>query len=79
MNSALRTAATGMAARQTRTEVIANNLANVNTTAFKRSRANFEDLLYQAVRDVQRVSNPDASTTGAIQVGRGTRLAAISR
>lgn len=79
MNPALRTAATGMAAQQTRTEVIANNLANVNTTAFKRSRASFEDLLYQAVRDVQLVTNPDASTTGAIQVGRGTRLAAITR
>ncbi len=79
MNSALRTAATGMAAQQTRTEVIANNLANVNTTAFKRSRASFQDLLYQAVRDVQVVGNADADTTGAIQVGRGTRLAAVNR
>ena len=44
MNPALRTAATGMAAQQTRTEVIANNLANVTTAGFKRSRAQFEDL-----------------------------------
>lgn len=79
MNSALRTAATGMAAQQTRTEVIANNLANVNTTAFKRSRASFEDLLYQSIRDVQVVGNADAETTGAVQVGRGVRLAAVNR
>lgn len=79
MNSALRTAASGMAAQQTRTEVIANNLANINTTAFKRSRASFEDLLYQSIRDVQVVGNADADTTGAIQVGRGVRLASVSR
>lgn len=79
MNSALRTAATGMAAQQTRTEVIANNLANVNTTAFKRSRASFEDLLYQSLRDVQVVGNADADTTAAVQVGRGVRLASINR
>ncbi len=79
MNPALRTAATGMAAQQTRTEVIANNLANVNTTAFKRSRATFEDLLYQSLREVQAVDNPDATTLSGIQVGRGVRLAAINR
>lgn len=79
MNPALRTAATGMAAQQTRTEVIANNLANVNTTAFKASRAAFEDLLYQSLREVQAVDNADASSLGAIQVGRGVRLAAINR
>lgn len=79
MIPALRIAATGMAAQQTRVEVIANNLANVNTTAFKRSRAAFEDLLYQNVRDVQVVSNADADTLGAIQIGRGTRLASVNR
>ncbi|MFN0097801.1 MAG: flagellar basal-body rod protein FlgG [Gemmatimonadaceae bacterium] len=79
MNPALRIAATGMAAQQKRTEVIANNLANVNTTAFKRSRASFEDLLYQAVREVQVVGNTDAETVSAIQIGRGTRLAAVNR
>ena len=47
MDPALRAAATGMQAQQTRIEVISNNLANVNTTGFKRSRAHFEDLLYQ--------------------------------
>ena len=47
---ALAIAATGMNAQQTNVEVIANNIANINTTGFKRSRAEFTDLLYQAER-----------------------------
>jgi flagellar basal-body rod protein FlgG len=79
MNPALNTAATGMAAQQTRTDVIANNLANVNTTSFKASRPNFVDLLYQTVQGQQTVGGGDANTTQAIQVGRGTRLVGIER
>jgi len=79
MNPALRTSATGMMAQQIRTEVISNNLANVNTTGFKRSRAHFEDLLYQTVQGAAVVGNPDTNTMPAIQVGRGTRLAAVQR
>lgn len=79
MNPALRTAASGMAAQQTRTEVIANNLANVNTTGFKRSRAQFEDLLYQTIQNTSVIGGPDANTQGAIQVGRGTHLAGVMR
>ncbi|MBK8057548.1 MAG: flagellar basal-body rod protein FlgG [Gemmatimonadetes bacterium] len=79
MNPALRTSATGMMAQQLRTEVIANNLANVNTTGFKRSRASFEDLLYQTVQGAAVVGNPDTNTIPAVQVGRGTRLAAVQR
>jgi flagellar basal-body rod protein FlgG len=79
MNPALNTAATGMAAQQTRTDVIANNLANVNTTSFKASRPNFVDLLYQTVQGQQTVGNGDATTTQAIQVGHGTRLVGIER
>ncbi len=79
MNPALNTAATGMAAQQTRTDVIANNLANVNTTSFKASRPNFVDLLYQTVQGQQTVGSGDANTTPAIQVGRGTRLVGIER
>jgi flagellar basal-body rod protein FlgG len=79
MDPGLRAAATGMMAQQTRTEVIANNLANVNTTGFKRSRAHFVDLLYQTVQGAQTVANADAETTPAIQVGRGTQLAGITR
>ena len=79
MNPALRTAATGMAAQQTRTEVIANNLANVNTTGFKRSRAQFEDLLYQTMQGPQVLGSSETNTAPAIQIGRGTHLTAVSR
>lgn len=79
MDPALRTAATGMMAQQTRVEVISNNLANVNTTGFKRSRAHFEDLLYQTVRDAQPLGGGGADVLPAIQVGRGTRLSAVQR
>ncbi|MDB4878194.1 MAG: flgG [Gemmatimonadetes bacterium] len=79
MNPALRTAATGMAAQQTRTEVIANNLANVNTTGFKRGRAQFEDLLYQNMQGPQVLGSSETNTSPAIQVGRGTHLTAVVR
>jgi len=79
MDPALRAAATGMMAQQTRTEVISNNLANVNTPGFKRSRAHFEDLLYQTVQGQQVLGDPDSQTAPAIQVGRGTRLSGVQR
>ena len=79
MDPALRTAATGMQAQQTRVEVISNNLANVNTTGFKRSRAHFEDLLYQTVQGSAVVDGADVDATEAVQIGRGTRLAAVQR
>lgn len=79
MDPSLRTAASGMAAQQTRIDVIANNLANVNTPGFKRSRAQFEDLLYQTVEGEQDPNNPDVGSTSEIQIGRGTRLAGVQR
>jgi flagellar basal-body rod protein FlgG len=79
MNPGLQAAATGMSAQQRRVEVIANNLANVNTTAFKRSRAHFEDLLYQMVQGSTVVGSSSGAATEAVQVGRGTRLAAVQR
>ena len=79
MDPSLRTAATGMRAQQIRVEVIANNLANVNTTGFKRSSAHFEDLLYQTQQGTSVIDGGDANTTEAVQVGRGTRLAAVQR
>ncbi len=78
MDPSMRTAATGMAAQQRRVEVISNNLANVNTTGFKRSRAHFEDLLYQTVQG-PGVGGADQGTTDPVQIGRGTRLAAVQR
>jgi flagellar basal-body rod protein FlgG len=68
-----------MIAQQKRVEVIAHNLANVNTTGFKRSRAHFEDLLYQMVQGPSTIGGTDAQTTEGIQIGRGTRLSAVQR
>ncbi len=75
---ALTIAATGMSAQQLHVEVIANNIANINTTAFKRARAEFTDLLYQAER-LQGTSNrgSDAIVPEGAQVGLGVRTAAI--
>jgi flagellar basal-body rod protein FlgG len=79
MDPSLSAAASGMRAQQTRVEVIANNLANVNTTGFKRSRAHFEDLLYQTVEGAAQIEGGEANSTQEIQVGRGTRLSAVQR
>lgn len=79
MDPALRAAASGMMAQQTRSEVIANNLANVNTTGFKRSRAQFEDLLYQTVQGAAVLGQSESQTHPAVQVGRGVRLTAVQR
>jgi flagellar basal-body rod protein FlgG len=68
-----------MAAQQSRVEVIANNLANVNTTGFKRSRAHFEDLLYQTIEGEAAVEGSGVGSTEAVQIGRGTRLASVQR
>ncbi|MEE9211745.1 MAG: flagellar hook-basal body complex protein, partial [Phycisphaeraceae bacterium] len=72
--SALHSAASGLSALSTEIDVIANNLANVNTTGFKQSRVNFEDLLYQekAQPGVEN-TNGDERPTG-IYVGLGTRV-----
>ncbi|ACK49010.1 flagellar basal-body rod protein FlgG [Methylocella silvestris BL2] len=75
---ALSIAATGMAAQDLNVAVIANNIANINTTGFKRARAEFTDLLYQAER-LQGVSSRGQSNTipeGA-QLGLGVRTASI--
>ena len=79
MDPALRASASGMMAQQTRTEVIANNLANVNTTGFKRSRAHFEDLLYQTIQGQSVIGSQDSNIMPSVQVGRGVRLAAVQR
>ncbi|HTR79926.1 MAG TPA: flagellar basal-body rod protein FlgG [Gemmatimonadaceae bacterium] len=76
---AMHTAATGMVTQETRTEVIANNLANVDTTGFKRSIPHFEDLLYQSLQAPSVLAGSDTDTAPAIQVGRGTRLASTQR
>jgi flagellar basal-body rod protein FlgG len=77
---ALNTAATGMQAQQLNVEVIANNIANMNTTGFKRQRAEFQDLLYQNVERMG-VQSSDAGTivpTG-VQVGVGVKSGSVYR
>ncbi len=77
---ALTTAATGMQAQQLNVEVIANNIANINTTGFKRQRAEFQDLLYQNIERVG-VTSSDAGTivpTG-VQVGVGVKAGSVYR
>ncbi len=79
MNPGLRASASGMRAQQTRIDAIANNLANVNTTSFKRSRTNFEDMLYETLQGSQLVRYQGTETLAPIQIGRGVRLADIQR
>ncbi len=72
--AALNSAATGLRALSTRIDVVANNLANSETTAFKRSRSNFEDLMYINLRQPgARNSNDDISPAG-IQIGLGVTI-----
>lgn len=75
MLRALRTAASGMSAQQTYIDVIAHNLANVNTTGFKKSRVDFEDLLYQTIRPAGE-GEGGTQVPSALQVGHGTTLVA---
>jgi len=73
-------AATGMLAQQRNVEVVSNNLANMNTTAFMRRRTEFQDLIYQDIRRVGTTSS-DAGTIvpSGVQVGLGVKLAAVYR
>ena len=76
---ALFTAATGMEAQQLRIDTVANNLANVSTTGFKRARANFQDLFYDTLQAPGAESATGESLPTGIQVGHGVRLAAMGR
>jgi flagellar basal-body rod protein FlgG len=80
MMRALGIAATGMQAQQTNVEVIANNIANVSTTGFKRSMAQFQDLLYQSTSRVGTASSEAGTVlpTGS-QLGLGVRSSGITR
>jgi flagellar basal-body rod protein FlgG len=78
MLKALYTAASGMRSQQTQVDVIANNLANVNTAGFKKSDARFEDLLYVNVKQ-PGAANKDGSTMAGLQLGSGSQLVATAR
>ena len=71
-------AATGMLAQQLNVEVISNNIANMNTTGFKRQRAEFQDLLYQTIERVGSTSSDSGTIVPAgVQIGLGVKAAAV--
>ena len=79
MYQALWISKTGLDAQQTRMSVISNNLANVNTTGFKRDRASFEDLIYQNVRQVGANSSEDTELPSGLNLGTGVRTVATQK
>ena len=79
MYPALWIAKTGLDAEQTRMSVISNNLANVNTTGFKRDRAVFEDLIYQNIRQTGANSTEDTTLPSGLYIGTGVRTVATQK
>ena len=79
MDSALWAAKTGLDAQQTRMTVVSNNLANVNTTGFKKGRAIFEDLLYQNVKQVGAATSQDTIAPTGLSLGTGVRIVATEK
>jgi len=79
MYPALWIAKTGLDGQQTRMSVIANNLANVSTTGFKRDRAAFEDLIYQNIRQVGAQSSEDTQLPSGLALGTGVKTVATQK
>ena len=79
MDSSLWVAKTGLDAQQRRMSVVANNLANVNTTGFKRDRAVFEDLLYQTISQPGAQVDQNSNSPTGLLVGTGTRVVATEK
>ena len=79
MNQALWVAKTGLDAQQTRLSVISNNLANVSTTGYKQSRAVFEDLLYQNIRQVGGQTSQETRLPTGLMLGSGSRVVATEK
>ena len=75
MLRAFSTAATGMSAQQTMVDVIANNLANINTTGFKRSQINFQDLLYVKLREPGTEVASGINSPSGLEIGSGVHAA----
>jgi len=78
MLRSLYTAATGMIGQQQQMDVTSNNIANVNTTSFKKNRAEFKDLLYQELNFSSRQVSENVDKPVGIQVGLGTKISAIN-
>lgn len=79
MIKSLYTAQTGLQAQQTQLDVTANNLANVSTSGFKKSRAVFEDLLYHNIRQPGAISGEQTNLPSGMQIGAGVRAVATER
>src|SRR5690348_17540755 len=79
MIKSLWTAKTGLEAQQTKMDVIANNLANVSTNGFKKSRAVFQDLLYQNMRQAGGRNDMQNVLPAGLQIGSGVRPVATER
>jgi flagellar basal-body rod protein FlgG len=79
MLRSLWTAATGMEAQQINLDVVANNLANVNTTGFKKSKAEFQDLLYQLGKKAGAETSSGAQIPVGVEVGMGSRITATKK
>ena len=79
MLKALRTAATGMIAQQMNVDTIANNLANVNTTGFKKTKLEFQDILYQNIRQAGTSTAVGSQVPTGLSIGYGTRAVASHR
>ena len=73
------TAATGMSCQQSNIDAIANNLANVNTSGFKKSRINFQDLMYQNTRTAGAATASGGQIPSGIQVGMGAKVVSVEK
>jgi len=79
MFRSLHIAATGMSAQETQLEGVANNIANANTAGYKRQRVEFQDLLYQNVREAGAATGPTTMAPNGLQIGTGVRVVGTSR
>ncbi|KGI57308.1 flagellar basal-body rod protein FlgG [Campylobacter sp. MIT 97-5078] len=79
MLRSLHTAATGMIAQQTQIDVTSNNIANVNTVGFKKSRAEFSDLMYQVMKYAGTSTSATTLSPSGIEVGLGVRPSAVTK
>lgn len=79
MLKALNTAATGMQAQQTNMDVTANNMANISTNGYKKGRAEFEDLMYQTIKEPGTATGDNAVSPLGVQTGLGVKVSAIKK
>lgn len=79
MDKTLRTAASGLSAQQRYVEIISNNIANLNTAGFKKTRPEFQDLLYETLQPAGTTTSSTTVPMNEVQIGSGTKLAATTK